>query len=91
MVVSKKHYDESKVELDEKQLLERKIIMAQRTLDRLNLKLSVAKGWQMLYRSHLDFQHFIVFSFLHTFVILLLNSWDLEKIEEYKLYFLNIL
>ena len=44
LVVSKKHYDESKVGLDEKQLLERKIIMAQRTLDRLNLKLSVAKG-----------------------------------------------
>ena len=46
MVVSKNHYDESKVGLDEKQLLERKIIMAQRTLDRLNLKLklSVAQG-----------------------------------------------
>lgn len=44
MVVTKNHYDESKVGLDEKQLLERKIIMAQRTLDRLNLKLSVAQG-----------------------------------------------
>lgn len=44
MVVNKNHYDESKVGLDEKQLLERKIIMAQRTIDRLNLKLSVAQG-----------------------------------------------
>ena len=44
MVVTKNHYDESKVGLDEKQLLERKIIMAQRTLGRLNLKLSVAQG-----------------------------------------------
>lgn len=41
MVVSKKHYDESKVGLDEKQLLERKIILAQIILDRLNRKLSV--------------------------------------------------
>ncbi|MGM9728373.1 MAG: hypothetical protein ACI3YV_00135, partial [Prevotella sp.] len=44
MIVNKNHYDESKVGLDEKQLLERKIIMAQRTLYRLNLKLSVAQG-----------------------------------------------
>lgn len=44
MVVNKNHYDESKVGLDEKQLLERKIIMAQRTIDILNLKLSVAQG-----------------------------------------------
>ena len=44
MIVNKNHYDESKVGLDEKQLLERKIIMAQRTIDRLNLKLSVAQG-----------------------------------------------
>lgn len=44
MVVNKNLYDESKVGLDEKQLLERKIIMAQRTLYRLNLKLSVAQG-----------------------------------------------
>ena len=44
MVVSKNHYDESKVVLDEKQLLERKIILAQITLDRLNRKLSVTQG-----------------------------------------------
>ena len=44
MVVSKNHYDESKVGLDEKQLLERKIILAQKTLDRLNRKLSVTQG-----------------------------------------------
>ena len=44
MVVSKNHYDESKVGLDEKKLLQRKIALAQRTLDRLNLKLSVSQG-----------------------------------------------
>ena len=44
MVVSKNHYDENKVGLDEKQLLERKIILAQITLDRLNSKLSVTQG-----------------------------------------------
>ncbi len=44
MVVSKNHYDESKVGLDEKELLQRKIALAQRTLDRLNLKLSVSQG-----------------------------------------------
>jgi hypothetical protein len=43
MVVSKNHYDQSKVGLDEKELLQRKIALAQRTLDRLNLKLSVAQ------------------------------------------------
>ena len=54
MVVTKTHYDESKVGRDEKQLLERKIIMAPRTLDRLNLTLSVPPGRQMLYRSLFD-------------------------------------
>lgn len=43
MVVNKCSFDESKVGLDEKELLERKIFLAQRTLDSLNLRLSVAK------------------------------------------------
>ena len=44
MVVSKNHFDENKVGLDEKQLLARKIILAQTTLERLNRKLSVTQG-----------------------------------------------
>lgn len=44
MVVNKCSFDESKVGLDEKEILERKIFLAQRTLERLNLKLSVAEG-----------------------------------------------
>ena len=37
-------FNESKVGLDEKELLQRKIALAQKTLDRLNLRLSVAEG-----------------------------------------------
>lgn len=43
MVVSKIRFDENKVGLDEKTLILRKMLMAQRTLDRLNLRLSVAE------------------------------------------------
>ena len=44
MVTTKTPFDESKVGLDEKELLQRKIALAQRTLDRLNLRLYVAEG-----------------------------------------------
>ena len=44
MVVNKKPFDESKVGLDEKTLLQRKITIAQRSLEKLNLRLSVAQG-----------------------------------------------
>ena len=44
MVVSKKPFDETKVGLDEKTLLQRKISIAQRSLEKLNLRLSVAQG-----------------------------------------------
>lgn len=43
MVVSKIKFDETKVGLDEKLLLQRKIAIAQRALDRLNDKLAVAE------------------------------------------------
>ncbi len=41
MVTTKTPFDESKVGLDEKELLQRKIALAQRTLDRLNIRHSV--------------------------------------------------
>lgn len=44
MVVSKASFDETKVGLDEKSLLQRKIAIAQRSLEKLNLRLSVAEG-----------------------------------------------
>lgn len=44
MVTNKTRFNESKVGLDEKELLQRKIALAQKTLDRLNLRLSVAEG-----------------------------------------------
>lgn len=44
MVVSKKPFDETKVGLDEKTLLQRRISIAQRSLEKLNLSLSVAQG-----------------------------------------------
>lgn len=43
MVAGKTCFDENKVGLDEKMLLQRKIYMAQRTLDRLNLRLAGAE------------------------------------------------
>lgn len=44
MVACKIPFDESKVGIDEKILLQRKIALAQRSLDKLNLRLSEAKG-----------------------------------------------
>ena len=44
MVATKKPFDETKVGLDEKTLLQRKISIAQRSLEKLNLRLSVAQG-----------------------------------------------
>jgi transposase len=44
MVACKGAFDENKVGLDEKALLQRKIAVAQRNLDKLNLRLSVAEG-----------------------------------------------
>ena len=44
MVTTKEPFDESRVGLDEKELLQRKKALAQRTLDKLNLRLSVAEG-----------------------------------------------
>ena len=43
MITKKKPFDERKVGLDDKELLLRKITLAQRILDRLNLRLSVAE------------------------------------------------
>ena len=43
MVTAKTSFDERKVGLDEKELLQRKIALAKRTLDKLNLRLSVAE------------------------------------------------
>ena len=44
MVVTKKPFDEAKVGLDEKALLQRRIAIAQKNLEKLNLRLSVAQG-----------------------------------------------
>ena len=44
MVTTKTPFEERKVGLDEKELLQRKIALAKRTLDRQNLRLSVAEG-----------------------------------------------
>ena len=44
MVATKKPFDETKVGIDEKTLLQRKITIAQRSLEKLNLRLSVAQG-----------------------------------------------
>ena len=43
MIVNKKDYDESKVGLNEKELLMKKICIAQNALEKLNLRLSVAE------------------------------------------------
>lgn len=40
MVATKIQFDEKKTGLDEKTLIQRKIAIAQRTLDKLNLKMS---------------------------------------------------
>lgn len=40
MVATKMQFDENRVGLDEKTLIQRKIAITQRALDRLNLKLS---------------------------------------------------
>ena len=44
MVLSQKPFDETNVGLEEKTLLQRKISIAQRSLEKLNLRLSEAQG-----------------------------------------------